>query len=188
MNLTSQKLQTSSKASPQITVPLNLSRFAMPRATKSQVNTVRNVTADFEKRAKIYHHGCKYLDKIEQLMKNAQLDELLDFHTKIYNLEVPMVTDQKDCQYVHHNMTSIRFLDNYSIAMCLPPKCGTTNWQKSLIALEKHIPMEEIEKISAGPIFSWKSAFASLLILFDFVVYLRNLADLLNIFGSLFNN
>ena len=117
----------------------------MPRAPISPAKTIRNVTADFEKRTKIYHHGCQYLDKIEQLMKNGQLDELLDFHTKMFNLEVPAVDNQKECQYVHNNMTSVRFLDNYSIAMCLPPKCGTTNWQKALIALDRHIPPEEVK-------------------------------------------
>ena len=78
-------------------------------------------------------------------MKNGQFDELLDFHTKIHNLEVPVVENQKQCQYVHNNMTSVRFLDNYSIAMCLPPKCGTTNWQKALIGLEKHMPIDDVK-------------------------------------------
>ena len=74
---------------------------------------------------------------------------LLYLHRRIFNLKDPQVNSVKtllptsECRLPRKNTSSIKIVHKpYKIAICLPPKCGTTNWQKAMNVLEqdsKHI-------------------------------------------------
>ena len=126
------KLPTSSKISPTIT-------------TRTHQDSA-SVEAKFDQRKKIYQHGCKFVADIQALMKSEpQLDSLLEFHRQIYNLEYPEKKVSNKChRYSHRDHTSVRIVNKYGIAMCLPPKCGTSNWQRALIALQEGTSVDNI--------------------------------------------
>ena len=118
-------------------------------ATQTNQDTT-NVEDAFKQRNRIYEHGCKFLAEIEALMDSKpELQTLLDFHRQIYNLENPKRTTPHKCRYAHRETTSVRMVNRYGIAMCLPPKCGTTNWQKALIALQEGTTIDNIS--AKGP-------------------------------------
>ena len=74
---------------------------------------------------------------------------LLHLHRRIFYLKDPQVNSGKAllptsaCRLPRKNTSSIKIVhEPYKIAICLPPKCGTTNWQKAMNVLEqdsKHI-------------------------------------------------
>ena len=43
---------------------------------------------------------------------------------------------EKDLSFPISSLTNIFYDDQYKIVMCLPPKCGTTNWQRVLAVLK----------------------------------------------------
>ena len=71
------------------------------------------------------------------MKQKTSLSELLKIHDAIYNLESPPGIIH-DCRRAPHiNISSIKLVHSpYDIAICLPPKCGTTNWQKAMDVLE----------------------------------------------------
>ena len=66
---------------------------------------------------------------------------LLQLHRRLFNLEEPEVDRQPAnsfCRIPQINISSIKMVHKpYNIAICLPPKCGTSNWQKAMNVLEK---------------------------------------------------
>ena len=81
---------------------------------------------------------------------------LLYLHRRLFDLEDPEVDSPKAfsptsaCRLPRKNISSIKMVHKpYKIAICLPPKCGTTNWQKAMNVLEKdskHKPPPSGEK------------------------------------------
>ena len=58
----------------------------------------------------------------------------------IYNLKEPRLQKSlRKCWIPHKNLSSIFAVDKpYSLAVCLPPKTGSTNWRKAMNVLEMH--------------------------------------------------
>ena len=82
--------------------------------------------------------GCYFLEEIASLMSDetVQFEQLIDYHRQIYNLEKKPKKSPL-CKPRHQNLTSVRRIDSpYYIGVCLPPKCGTSNWQKALDVLQ----------------------------------------------------
>ena len=79
---------------------------------------------------------------------------LLSLHQKIFDLKDPEIdlASQSDsvCRFPSRNISSVKMVHHpFEIAICLPPKCGTTNWQKAMNVLEKksqHEPPPSGEK------------------------------------------
>ena len=77
-------------------------------------------------------------------------NRLLHLHRTLYDLKDPEIDTPIDllstsaCRIPRKNISSIKMVhEPYKIAICLPPKCGTTNWQSAMNVLEKdakHIP------------------------------------------------
>ena len=86
---------------------------------------------------------------------------LLYLHRRLFELKEPEADSSKSflsmktplnsaCRLPRKNISSIKMVHKpYKIAICLPPKCGTTNWQKAMNVLEKdakHKPPPSGEK------------------------------------------
>ena len=81
---------------------------------------------------------------------------LLHLHRRLFDLKDPDIDSPKAllstsaCRLPRKNISSIKMVHKpYKIAICLPPKCGTTNWQKAMNVLEKdakHKPPPSGEK------------------------------------------
>ena len=129
-----------------ITVRLPTSNKISPTITTETHRDSASLEATFSQRKKIYQHGCKFVADIQALMiSKPQLDTLLDFHRQIFNLENPERKVSDKCRrYPHRDNTSVRIVNKYGIAMCLPPKCGTSNWQRALIALQEGTSVDNI--------------------------------------------
>ena len=66
--------------------------------------------------------------------------KLLSFNKDIYNLREPVwaqpiipktLKSSRTCKIPKKRLSSIYIVNQpYEIAICLPPKCGTTNWRK----------------------------------------------------------
>ena len=146
---TRQAIGETDDTSTTITSSINEKPTMKTNATQTNQDTT-NVEDAFKQRNRIYEHGCKFLVEIEALMDGKpELQTLLDFHRQIYNLENPKRTTPYKCRYAHRETTSVRMVNRYGIAMCLPPKCGTTNWQKALIALQEGTTIDNIS--AKGP-------------------------------------
>ena len=73
------------------------------------------------------------------------------FNKDIYNLREPVIPKEfakessRICRIPKKRLSSIYIVNEpYEIAICLPPKCGTTNWRKV-----KAIIQLRLEEISA---------------------------------------
>ena len=83
-------------------------------------------------------------------------ERLLHLHRRLFDLKDPDIESPKallstsTCGLPRKNISSIKMVHKpYKIAICLPPKCGTTNWQKAMNVLEKdakHKPPPSGEK------------------------------------------
>ena len=76
----------------------------------------------------------------------ADYKRLLDLHRSIFLLEDPkldlttQLLSDSVCRIPRKNTSSIKMVHKpYGIAICLPPKCGTTNWQKAMTVLENDV-------------------------------------------------
>ena len=86
-----------------------------------------------KRRAAIRRHGCQFIQLIHNLIESeAELEELMNFHRAIYTLQEPVNSDQaRSCRPPYLNNSDIRLIEEpWNIMICLPPKCGTTNWQR----------------------------------------------------------
>ena len=73
-----------------------------------------------------------------------EYERLLSLHRRLHDLEEPEVESPKTlCQIPHIYTSSIKMVHPpYNITICLPPKCGTSNWQKAMNVLEKDSQQE----------------------------------------------
>ena len=76
------------------------------------------------------------------------------FNKDIYNLREPVIPKEfakessRICRIPKKRLSSIYIVNEpYEIAICLPPKCGTTNWRKVKAIIQ--LRLEEISMISA---------------------------------------
>ena len=113
-------------------------------------------TGDFvervlKQRARIRRHGCQYIKLINKLVEsNADLEELMSFHRAIYELKKPAnYGEAGSCRPPFLNTSALRTLDKpWNILICLPPKCGTTNWQRAMTVLKMNYPTDSNVKES----------------------------------------
>ena len=80
-------------------------------------------------------------------------ERLLNLHRRLFDLQEPDIDSPISnpvCRVPRKNISSIKMVHKpYKIAICLPPKCGTTNWQRAMNVLEqdaKHKPPPSGEK------------------------------------------
>lgn len=115
-----------------------------PATDDTDIRDTDNFTERVMKqRARIRRHGCHYIKLINDLIEsNAGLDELMSFHRAIYELKQPENYDRAgSCRPPFLNTSSLRTLDKpWNILICLPPKCGTTNWQRAMTVLKMNYP------------------------------------------------
>ena len=99
-----------------------------------------DLEALFAKRRLILELACENIDTIVKLKHSkSALEELINFHKKIYSLDYNYFNKLKHspCKSPKRRKTNIfrvkRFTD---LLACLPPKSGTTNFQRALAILE----------------------------------------------------
>ena len=80
-------------------------------------------------------------------------ERLLYLHRRLFDLQEPDIDlpmSNSVCRVPRKNISSIKMVHKpYNIAICLPPKCGTTNWQRAMNVLEqdaRHKPPPSGEK------------------------------------------
>ena len=96
-----------------------------------------HLEAIFAKRKLILDLACENIDTIVKLKHSgSSLEELINFHKKIYNLDYNYFKKLKHnmCKSPKRRKTNIFRVKN--LLACLPPKSGTTNFQRSLAILE----------------------------------------------------
>ena len=106
-----------------------------------------NLEKVFENRRIIMKRGCKFLKHIESLMTDPKstFEELLKFHYFIHNTSAKIEQHQKlmnkeECDTTYTSYSGVRVIGSpYNIMICLPPKCGTTNWQRGMNVLQARI-------------------------------------------------
>jgi hypothetical protein len=106
-----------------------------------------NLEKVFENRRIIMKRGCKFLKHIESLMTHPKstFEELLKFHYFIHNTSARIEEHQnfmnkKECDTPNQNQSGVRVVGSpYNIIICLPPKCGTSNWQRGMNVLQAKI-------------------------------------------------
>jgi len=104
-------------------------------------------------RVKYMKRTCSVRRKIQNLVDRQDFDGLLALHRQIYDLESP--APQEDRQPIQCNSPGfsrqfnkarfakgrskakidVFFQRDLNLTICLPPKCGTTNWQDALSSL-----------------------------------------------------
>ena len=97
----------------------------------------------FQNRKIIMRRGCQFLEHIQKLMdENTSYEDLLEFHSIIHNVSVDVKTvkkflNKRPCSTSVFRHSGVRVIGApYKIMICLPPKCGTTNWQKGMNVLQ----------------------------------------------------
>jgi len=93
-----------------------------------------------EKRRKILKRGCQVAGDLDQLSKNGTTYEtLIAVHRRIHNLSEPLWRPENSCYEA--SRPDGQMFDIYQFkatsktqeaTFCLPPKCGTTSWQRAL--------------------------------------------------------
>ena len=81
----------------------------------------------FKKRRQIMLLACENLREIIRLQNlNSSLDDLLNFHRRVFNLEIDSFsnsTTQELCKPPKRARTNLFLVKNYTnLAACLPPK------------------------------------------------------------------
>ena len=108
-------------------------------------NETRDETLEkiFETRRLVMRRGCQFLEHIEKLMtEDTSYEDLLEFHSIIHNVSIRIQSikqflNKKSCQISTLHHSGVRMIGPpYNIMICLPPKCGTTNWQKGMNVLQ----------------------------------------------------
>jgi len=127
-----------------ITVTKNIPFDIVPKDSFIE-SRFQEPTERFENRSRIRKFGCKYMPAIANFIQQnpngkmmtieKELKILSNFHTDIYNLREPVIPkkfqNSKICKIPKKRLSSIFIVNSpYEISICLPPKCGTTNWRK----------------------------------------------------------
>ena len=89
----------------------------------------------FLRRNKIYRRACSALPLIQNyLLSNSSFDTLLHLHRKIHNTETPLPEIPKAACITNNIPQSSVFnlTESMDLLICLPPKAGTSNWQRAL--------------------------------------------------------
>nr|AAT47832.1 N-acetylgalactosamine 4-O-sulfotransferase-like protein [Oikopleura dioica] len=95
----------------------------------------REIEEIFEKRKIIYNRACKALPLIEEFVKNeSSFEDLLKFHDQIHdvNFPLPKIPEISCKTNVIPRSSVFNASESMNLLICLPPKCGTSNWQKAI--------------------------------------------------------
>jgi len=94
-----------------------------------------------DRRNKILKLGCQYFSDLEYVSNHGTLKEMLELHTKIYNLDVPR-KNQSEIGYPDEKYPHLRYLTNEQTEInhknflsCLPAKSGCSNYLMALLSL-----------------------------------------------------
>ena len=106
-----------------------------------------NLEKVFENRRIIMKRGCKFLKHIESLMTDPKstFEELLEFHYFIHNTsegieQHQQLMNKEECDTTHPVQSSVRVIGSpFDIMICLPLKCGSSNWERGMNVLQERI-------------------------------------------------
>ncbi|CBY35300.1 unnamed protein product [Oikopleura dioica] len=119
----------------------------------------------FKHRRQVLRRGCSVIKKIQDLMSVGSFESLLHLHRTIYDVSQPIPDSwmkSGDCIPDNLPQSSVRLVgDPFKILICLPPKCGTTNWQRGMNTLHYAISGKQREPESFYP----PSLYSKLLVL-----------------------
>ena len=94
-----------------------------------------------DRRNKILNLGCQYFSDLEYLSEHGTLKQMLEFHTKIYNLGLPRKNQSSQIEYPKEN-PHLRYLttdltknNHKNVLTCLPAKSGCSNYLMALLSL-----------------------------------------------------
>ena len=106
--------------------------------TGNQNYGIRSIEKEFQMLVDL-HTGTGSLKRFEPL-RSARQGRFVTLDKDIYNLQKPRLRKPpRKCWIPHKNLSSIFAVDPpYSLAVCLPPKTGSTNWRKAMNVLEMH--------------------------------------------------
>jgi len=95
-----------------------------------------------DRRNKILNLGCQYFSDLENLSEHGTLKEMLEFHTKIYNLDLPRKNESSKILYPAEKYPYLRYLTNEQTVSnhkdflsCLPAKSGCSNYLMAFLWL-----------------------------------------------------
>ena len=103
---TAAKLTTSKTRTTTTSATTTTTTTTTPKKLKEKLE------ATFTHRRKVMELGCHYIDTVARLTNHEKFnfDDLMDFHRKLYNLEMTPKKTQK-CRARRQNMTSVRRVD-----------------------------------------------------------------------------
>ena len=94
------------------------------------------VKETFQRRKLVYDRACSALPLIQDVLQSqyADFEALLALHDGIQDVTVPLPDfEERNCianKIFRSNVFDLT--ETMDLMICLPPKCGTTNWQKAL--------------------------------------------------------
>ena len=125
------------------------------------------ISEKIERKHRILKRGCSMMRSLFEMSQNGtSYENLITWHARIHDLNYPLGESQsnEDCfpplQSPNTNLVFYRVPDkgpNTAALFCLPPKCGTTSYQKALvqhithILTEKRCNSEDEMKINTNP-------------------------------------
>jgi len=79
----------------------------------------------------------KVLPELETLAQSERttFEELLDFHQNVYESTTDLAAFKKKYKFTTNVIRKshvFNVTEPLDLLICLPPKCGTTNWQKAM--------------------------------------------------------
>ncbi|CAG5102357.1 Oidioi.mRNA.OKI2018_I69.chr1.g262.t2.cds [Oikopleura dioica] len=113
----------------------------------------RKLDEKMKNRVKYLRRTCQMRRKIQNLIDADDFDGLLKLHEQIYDLNKALPKDDEtplqcnppsfskkknQARFIkgrRQSHTDIFHEPNLNLTICLPPKCGTTNWQNALASL-----------------------------------------------------
>ena len=108
--------------------------------------TKDNLLQDFMMRRKILDRACQVIDRLKMMRYTAAVEDLFDVHRKVQDVDYP-IDRIKQLNNLHPRSGPwsvepkageqgiVRTVRAQKVVYCVPPKCGTTNWQRGMQVL-----------------------------------------------------
>jgi hypothetical protein len=90
----------------------------------------------FERRILIYERACSSLPLIQDVLKSndTSFETLINLHAAVLDVNAPL-PEVKQAKCIPNNIIKssvFNLTESMDLMICLPPKCGTSNWQQAL--------------------------------------------------------
>ena len=120
------------------------------KSEDAEITEKLEISEKMERKRKILERGCSMVHSLFEMSQNGTFEDLLTWHTRIHNLSYPLANHRapsEKCfpplQNPDVNLILYRVpatMRPYSTALfCLPPKCGTTSYQRALVQHITHL-------------------------------------------------